>query len=505
MALENNKRIAKNTILLYMRMLVLMLISLYTSRVILRTLGVEDYGIYNVVGGVIAMFSILSRSISSAISRFITFELGREDFDKLKKIFSTSVTIQIGIAIVIFILTESIGVWFLNTHLNISPERLVAANWVLQCSIATFIIDLISIPYNAAIIAHEDMKAFAYISLFEATAKLIVVLVLQSVLFDKLIVYSLLLLFVSFLVRITYGIYCKRYFQECRYEFVFDKPLLKEMTSFSVWNFIGTTSAILKGQGVNIAINIFCGPAVNAARGLAAQINNQVRGFATNFMTALNPQITKSYASGQRESMMTLIVQGGRFSYYILLIIALPIIIKADIILSLWLKEVPEHTVLFVQLALIEAIIDSISGPLITAMMATGKIRNYQITVGGIQMMSFPLSYYSLYLGFFPEVTMIIAILISISCLFARLIMLKRMIGMPLGIYVKNVLLNLALVSSLSCILPLLLNRSLEPSIASTISICLVCTASTVLVILYIGCTTKERAFVFQKINKLLK
>lgn len=172
------------------------------------------------------------------------------------------------------------------------------------------------------------------------------------------------------------------------------------MTSFSVWNFIGTTSAILKGQGVNIAINIFCGPAVNAARGLAAQINNQVRGFATNFMTALNPQITKSYASGQRESMMTLIVQGGRFSYYILLIIALPIIIKADIILSLWLKEVPEHTVLFVQLALIEAIIDSISGPLITAMMATGKIRNYQITVGGIQMMSFPLSYYSLYLGF---------------------------------------------------------------------------------------------------------
>ena len=206
MALENNKRIAKNTILLYMRMLVLMLISLYTSRVILRTLGVEDYGIYNVVGGVIAMFSILSRSISSAISRFITFELGREDFDKLKKIFSTSVTIQIGIAIVIFILTESIGVWFLNTHLNISPERLVAANWVLQCSIATFIIDLISIPYNAAIIAHEDMKAFAYISLFEATAKLIVVLVLQSVLFDKLIVYSLLLLFVSFLVRITYGL-----------------------------------------------------------------------------------------------------------------------------------------------------------------------------------------------------------------------------------------------------------------------------------------------------------
>lgn len=505
MVSENNKRIAKNTILLYMRMLVLMLISLYTSRVILRTLGVEDYGIYNVVGGVIAMFSILSRSISSAISRFITFELGRGDFDKLKKIFSTSVTIQIGIAIVIFILTELIGVWFLNTHLNISPERLVAANWVLQCSIATFIIDLISIPYNAAIIAHEDMKAFAYISLLEAVAKLMVVLVLQSVLWDKLIVYSLLLLLVSFFVRVTYGIYCKRHFQECKYEFVLDKPLLKEMTGFSVWNFIGTTSAILKGQGVNIAINIFCGPAVNAARGLAAQINNQVRGFATNFMTALNPQITKSYASEQRESMMTLIVQGGRFSFYILLIIALPIIIKADVILSLWLKEVPEHTVLFVQLALIEAVIDSISGPLITAMMATGKIRNYQIIVGGIQMMSFPLSYYFLYLGFFPEITMIIAILISISCLSARLIMLKQMIGMPLGVYVKDVLFNLVLVSFLSCILPLSLNRSLEPSITSAISVCLVCAVSTIIVILYVGCSTKERAFVFQKIQKLLK
>ena len=305
----NNKRIAKNTLLLYFRMLFMMAVSLYTSRVVLNALGVEDFGIYNVVGGVVAMFSMLSGSLSAAITRFITYELGKGNQENLKKIFSSSVTIQIGLAILIIVVAEAIGVWFLNMKMNIPDVRITAANWVFQFSILTFAVNLISVPYNASIIAHERMSAFAYISILEAIGKLAIVFLIVISPMDKLIFYAILMCAVALIVRLAYGVYCKRHFEECTYHFIFDRDLLKHMFGFAGWNFIGATSAVLRDQGGNVVINLFCGPAANAARGIAFQVNNAISGFVTNFMTALNPQITKSYAAGDRKYMMTLIFQ----------------------------------------------------------------------------------------------------------------------------------------------------------------------------------------------------
>lgn len=294
-ASENNKRIARNTLLLYFRMLFMMAVSLYTSRIVLNALGVEDFGLYNVVGGVVAMFSLLSGSLSTAISRFITYELGKGQQGNLNKIFSSAVTIQLILAGIIILFAELIGVWFLNTQMTIPASRLLASNWVFQISLLTFVINIISIPYNACIIAHEKMSAFAYISILEAMGKLITAYFITISPMDKLIFYSLLMCGIALLVRFTYGYYCKNHFYECNYHFSWDKQLLKQMFSFAGWNFIGTASAVLRDQGGNILINIFCGPIVNAARGIAFQVNNAVLGFVSNFMTALNPQITKSY------------------------------------------------------------------------------------------------------------------------------------------------------------------------------------------------------------------
>lgn len=506
---DNNKRIAKNTLLLYFRMLFMMVVSLYTSRVILNALGVEDFGIYNVVGGVVAMFTVISGSLSAAISRFITYELGKGNQSKLNKIFSASVTIQILLSLIIVILIESVGVWFLNAKMTIPESRIAAANWVLQFSIITFVINLISVPYNAAIIAHEKMSAFAYISILEAVGKLAIAFLIMWSPIDKLIYYAILMCAVAVIVRFTYGHYCKKHFAECTYHFHWNKDILKQMFGFAGWNFIGAASAVLRDQGGNIVINLFYGPAVNAARGIAIQVNNAVSGFVSNFMTALNPQITKSYASGDREYMMNLIFQGARLSFYMLLLLSLPILVNTHYILVIWLKLVPEHAVLFVQLILIFAMCESISNPLITAMLATGKIRNYQIIVGGLQMMNLPISYICLRLGCIPESVLIVAIIISQLCLAARLYMLRGMIGLSSLKYLKNVYFNVVVVAIVSLIIPLLLSLNMTESFLSFIFLSLIAMLSTAVTELMVGCNKKERAFVVEKVktikNKVIK
>ena len=323
---DNNKRIAKNTLLLYFRMLFLMVISLFTSRITLQTLGVDNFGIYNVVGGIVAMFSIMSGSLSNAISRYITFELGKGDKKILKKVFSTAINVQIIMAVIIAVLIEIGGVWFLNYKMNIPDGRMVAANWVLQFSIISFVVNLISIPYNAAIIAHEKMSAFAYISIYEAVMKLVVVYLIVISPFDKLIVYSFLILLISLSLRLIYGVYCKRKFEECSYMFILDKPLLKKMTGFAGWNFLGAGSFLLMTQGVNMLLNMFFGVALNAARGIATQVENVVNQFTTNFGTAINPQITKSYAKGDYDYMHKLVFAGSKYSFFLVVVLCLPII-----------------------------------------------------------------------------------------------------------------------------------------------------------------------------------
>lgn len=501
---RSSKRISKNTMLLYVRMLLLMAVTLYTSRVVLNALGVDDFGIYNVVGGVVTMFSILSASLSTAISRFITYELGKGNIEKLKNIFSTAVTIQIILATIIILIAETIGLWFLNIKMNIPIERIEAANWTFQFSIITFVINLISVPYNAAIIAHEKMSAFAYISILEAILKLSIAFLIVVSPIDKLIFYACLICSISLIIRFIYGYYCKLHFKECIYSFYWNKSLLKQMFGFAGWNFIGSSSALLRDQGGNILINLFFGPAVNAARGIAFQVNTATQNFVTSFMMAINPQITKSYAAGNYDYMMQLIFKGGRFSFYLLLILTLPIFLNTNYILKLWLGIVPEHTVEFIRLILIFTLSESISQPLITAQHATGRIRNYQIIVGGLQMMNLPIAYLTLKNGTDPEAIFIIAIFISQVCLMARLWMMKTSIKLSPSIFFSKVYLNILKVCLIAIILPISLSFKASDSITFFILSSIIVIIYTTLIILFVGCNKDERIFIFSKIHNIL-
>lgn len=497
---SNNKRIAKNTLLLYFRMAFLMLVNLYTSRVILNALGVEDFGIYNVVGGVVAMFSIISGSLSSAISRFITFELGKGNLKNLNKIFSASINIQLILAILISVLAETIGTWFLNVKMTIPPDRIIAANWVFQFSIITFAINLISVPYNAVIIAHEKMAAFAYIGILEALGKLGVAFLIVLSPIDKLVFYALLMCIVAVIIRFLYGWYCKKHFEECIYRFYRDTDILKKMIGFAGWSFIGASANVLRDQGVNVIINLFCGPIVNAAKGISNQVNNAVSSFVQSFMTALNPQITKNYAVGNKEYMFRLMFQGARYSYYLLLIITLPILINTEFVLKLWLRTVPEYAAVFVQLILILALLESLSYPLITAMQATGNIKKYQIMAGGCNLLNFPLSYIALKMGCEPYTTLYIAIVVALMCLIIRLYLLRGMIGLPIKDFMTKVCLNILYVSVISIIISYLANLRFEINLYSFVIVSFISIVFSILTILFIGCSSNERNIIYKAV-----
>ena len=500
---SNTSRIAKNTLLLYFRMLLTMGVSLYTSRVILNALGVEDYGIYNVVGGVVAMFGILSGSLSSAISRFITFELGKGDIDKLKRIFCTSVNIQVILIAIITILMETIGIWFLNNKMVIPEGRLAAANWVFQFSVVTFALNLLSVPYNAVIIAHEKMSAFAYISIVDVTLKLIVAFIIAYNPFDKLVYYGLLIMICGVINRSIYAIYCKKHFEEATYRFVFDKGLMKEMFGFAGWNFIGSSSALLRDQGGNILINLFWGPTVNAARGIAMQVSTAAHSFVSSFTTAVNPQITKSYAAGERDYMMKLVFQSAKFSFFILLFLVLPIFVCTPYVLELWLKDVPDHTITFVRLILLFTLNESLAIPLRTLSHATGKIRNFQLVVGGIQMLNFPISYICLKFGLQPEYVFVIAIAISVLCEMGRLVMLKKMVGLPVGSFLKDIYFVSIIVAIISAIIPWFIRNFFGQNFVSFIILSLITVICVATVSYTIGCTKADRATIRMSVKKV--
>lgn len=501
--LSNNKRIAKNTILLYIRTFIILLVSLYTSRVVLSALGVEDYGTYNVVGGFVAMFSLLSGALSNAISRYITFELGRDNKERLKEVFSTSVTVQIILALAVVVLAEAFGIWFLNTQMNIPEGRMVAANWVFQCSLLTFAINLISIPYNACIIAHEHMNAFAYISILEALLKLGAVFLLFVIGFDKLIVYAVLLAFVATLIRFIYGVYCKRHFEECHYTFSINKPLIKEMTSLAGWNMLGSSGSILNSHGVNLLMNMFFGVAVNAARGLAVQVNGAVTQFVNSFTTAVNPQITKSYAKGEKDYLFKLVMMSSKYSFFLTLLLAAPIIAETPYILKLWLKEVPDYTVLFVRLTLMVSLIASLSTSLYTLALSTGNIKKYQIVVGSLSLSCFFVTYVFYKLGFPVETAYYVNIGIQIIILFARLIILSRQTGISIRQYASSVLYQSFLVAFLlTAILFLLLRIMPEETLVNALVIVLLCEVIACGLIFLVGLNKYERKYIVSLINK---
>lgn len=499
---ENTKRIAKNTLMLYGRMLFSMVVSLYTSRVVLNTLGVEDYGIYNVVGGFVAMFSLISSSLSSSVSRFLTFELGKGYMERLKRVFSTSLIIHIGLALIVLIAAETIGLWFVNHKMVIPPERLYAANWVFQASIISFCFGLLSTPYNASIVSHEHMGTFAYIGILDTCLRLGIILFIAHSpwQFDRLIVYSLLLVAVGISLQCIYLYYCRKHFEECRIRLVWDKQFVKEMGAFAGWNFIGCTAGLLKDQGVNILLNLTFGPIVNAARGIASTVNGAVGGFAGNFMTALNPQITKSFAANDKRYCFSLVERGSRFSFYIMFLFALPLCLETDFVLTLWLKQYPEHTTNFVRLVLIVSLSDILSNTLINLQSATGKIRDYQLTVGGTLLLNFPLSYLALKFGFPPESTLVVAIFISVCCMVLRLLFLRKMAGLSMRSFLKNVYFNVITVALLSSIIPFAIHHVMVAGWSRFLVTCSVSVLCSAVTILFVGCSRSERLFILSKI-----
>ena len=490
---RKSRRIAKNTLMLYVRMLFLMLVGFYTSRIVLEALGENDFGVYNVVGGVVAMFTVISGTLNSAVSRFITFELGKGEGAQINKVYSTAVTIQLLLALTVVILAEPAGLWFIRNKMTIDPSRIPAAIWVLQFSLLAFAVNLMSVPQMASITAYEKMSAYAYIGIFDGLMRLGVALLILHSSFDRLILYSALMACVVILVRVAYGIYCRRNFPECRYRPVFDLPLVREMFSFAGWNFIGVTSGVLRDHGGNILVNVFFGTALNAARGVAVQLNGAVQGFVTNFMTAVNPQITKSYASGDRDYMLSLVQKSSRMSFFLLFVIALPMLFNTEYLLSIWLKEVPMQSASFVRLFLIFALSESLSNSLITAQLATGNIKRYQIIVGGLQLLNLPVSYACLKAGAPAESTVAVSIVISQICLVARLLLLKSMIGLSPGEFIRRVYLRVVIVAAAASALPLLSIGFMPDGFSGFCLSVALCVISAAASILFIGCSSKER------------
>lgn len=500
------RRIAKNTLMLYVRMLFMMFMGLYTSRIVLQALGESDYGIYNVVGGVVAMFTIISGALNSAVSRFITFEMGKGEGARLNKVYSTAVIIQIVLAAVVVAVAEPVGLWFIDNEMTISPERIPVARWVLHFSLLAFVVNLMSVPQMASITAHERMSAYAWIGILDGLLRFGVALLISCSGHDRLVAYAALMAVSVLIVRMAYGIYCRLHFPECRFRPVFDRPLMKEMFSFAGWNFIGVTAGVLRDHGGNILVNVFSGSvAVNAARGVALQLSNAVQSFVTNFMTAVNPQITKSYAAGEKDYMFSLMRKSSRMAYYLLLIIVLPVIFNVDYLLSIWLDDVPAGAASFARLFLILALSESLSGPLMTGMQATGNIRDYQIVVGGLIMLNFPVSYIFLKAGAGPEITVVVSIVISQICLFARLYMLHRQVDFPVSEFLKRVYLNIIIVTLTAVVLPVALMRYMPAGLAGFLLSVILCVGCAGLAVLFKGCSSAERKEMLNMIRRRVR
>ena len=504
--MSSNKPIASNAIMLYIRMFITMIVGLYTSRIILNVLGVEDYGIYNVVGGFVAMFSLISSSLSGAISRFLTYEIGNGNIEKLKSVFSTSLLVQIIFSIFIILLAETFGLWYLSNKIVMPDERFMAAYWVFQFSLISFTLNLLIVPYNAAIVAHEEMGIYAYISIYEATCKLLICYLISLSFIDKLVTYAILLCGVTVSVQCINMIYCSMHFDECKLKITFNGSILKEMFGFAGWNFIGSSASILRTQGVSLLFNAFGGPIVNAANGISTTICGVVTNFVGNFTTAFSPQITKRYAAKAYQSMLRLIHFSAKFSFFLIFIIAFPVILNLPFIMQIWLGSYPDHTIFFVRLTLVYLLIDSVSRPLIVAKNATGNIRNYQIVVGGLLLMQLPIAYASLKFGAPVESVMVANIFTALAALLARMYMLNgNFPGWSSKRFLLDVFCRLIVTAFFASLFPYLVSRVLGQgwkALFLTTSLSILCTA---IVVYMIGLTKEEKVFVMQKILQVRK
>ncbi|MGC1474016.1 MAG: lipopolysaccharide biosynthesis protein [Psychroserpens sp.] len=501
---ESNKRIAKNTIFLYIRMIVIMLVSLYTARVVLIYLGIEDFGIYNVVGGVIVLLGFLHSALTNASQRFLTFEIGRKDDVQLKKTFSLIMTSHFIISIIIFVLAETIGLWFINTQLNIPDNRMNAVNWVFQFSVFTFIINILRVPYNAMVVAYEEMSFFAVVSIIETALKLGVVFLLPVIAIDKLSLYAGLMFLVPLLSTLMYKAYCNRKFENSKYIFQWDRQLFMQLTTFSGWSMLGATSNIAALQGGNILLNLFSGVVANASFGIATQVSTAVSTFSSNLLIAFNPQIIKNYSTGDTEGMFKLVLRASSYASYLVLLIAIPFLINTEVILDLWLKDIPYYAVVFCQLMIIYQLIDMIQAPLGTLINATGKIRVYHLWLSALLILNVPIAWYLLKIGWEPYWVLLVRIILNFISAIIRTVHVKYLVNFPTWTYFTSVVLKFLLVAVPALGISIVMQQYCGDGVLGFIYNAVISVLITSIIIYLLGINKNERTFINGFIAKFI-
>lgn len=502
MSLVNNLRIAKNTMLLYIRMLLIMGVSLFTSRVILQAIGVEDFGIYNLIGGFVTVFSIVSNTLVIAMQRYFNVALGKKNYKQFSDIFIMSMNILFIIIVFIIIISETAGIWFINTHLNIPSERMRAANWVYQFSILTFITNLIRTPYNAAIISEEKMAFYAYVSILEAFLRLVVAYLLMLNNNDRLILYAILYFAANILITYIYKLYCNKKLNSCHFRLMWKKDLFKELLSFTGWSLVGQAGYIARSQGDSFFVNKFYSVAVNAAMGVNSQVTGAITSFVNNFQTAFRPQITKSYAANEMDEHFKLLFRASKFSFYLMIILSVPVIFNIDFILNIWLVEVPIYTSIFIILGLTSQMILAISSPFAASILATGKIKGYQITLLILNIAGVVISYLFLRAGYAPYFVAYINIIVQALILVSRMYFMHSLMKFNVSLYIRNVLLPALLIGGLSLVFPYFTNHYFN----TFLGVLFIATMDilTMIIIIYLfGIDKSERVMIRNSIKKI--
>lgn len=489
----NTKRIAKNTLMLYFRQILIMLVSLYTVRVVLSVLGAEDYGIYNVVAGVVTMFSFLSGAMATASQRYFSFDIGQGNNEGLKKTFSVTLTIYFFLALIIILLAETIGLWFIHSKLKISSERFFAAKCIYQFAVISFLFTIITTPYMSAIIAHENMNVYAYVSIIEASLKLGIVFILRILPYDKLIVYGFLLLIVAIINTSLYRLYCRMKYEECKFHFLWDKKLFLNMLDFTGWTLFGEFTSIVRNQALTVLFNQFFNPVIVAARTVSLQITNAVNVFSQNFNTSLYPPIIKEYSSGNKDGMFKLLYFGCKMTFFLMWVFALPIILHMNFILSLWLKNVPEWTVLFTQLTLVEVIINSLNRPIATAARAPGKMRMYELVLGTMQVFIFLISWIFFYFGYDAWVSFVVAITISFLMMIVRVFLVKMLVGLSIKNFIIQTIIPVLGMTIISLFFTLIMYKCLPETLLGVLLQIILSVFFTVVSMYYIGMNKEQR------------
>lgn len=491
---SNNKRLVKNTMMLYFRQFFTLGLSLYTSRLTLKALGVTDFGIYATVAGVTALLSIITSSLSASTQRFMTFEMGRKDIERLNQVYRSSVQLHVVLSILFVIVAESIGMWFIYHKLIIPEPRLMIAVYIFQLSILDCVLTLLNVPNQASIIAHEDMGSFAFFSISDAILKLIAVVLLFYVPWDKLLFYAFSLFIIQIISRLVSIVYCRIKYKYIKYRHVFDIRLIKEMFSLAGWNIYSNMCTMGFIQGVNILLNIFFGPVLNAAYTIAMQAYSGIRSFCSSFQLASNPQIVKAYSERDYERLNKLLITVCKMSFFLIFFLSLPFLINAEFVLKIWLSKVPEHTQNFFCLLLVFAFIDVLAYPMDVVAQATGKVRKYYLRTSFFILLSLPVSYVLYKVGAHPEVIYYVAIILSLTGIFVRLLVISKILSFDFITLISEILLKILLVGISGCILPLLFKYILGGDVLWKVAInSLLCLLSIFISVYFLGLNKAEK------------